>query len=135
MDSKVLKLLQRENKPIKVGDIARKLEIKHSTMGSCIKRLEENGYVIYNRYEPVYLSNKGRNLANELIRHCQLLEVLLFNELGLEKGEAHSESEKFNLLLSCNTVNKICEKYGHPKLTPCGEKVYNSGNCYCREGH
>ena len=127
--------MQRADTPLKVGDIARKLNMFHSTIGSCIKRLEENGYVVYKRYEPVQLSNEGKNLANELIRHCQLLEVLLYNELGLDKEEAHTESEKFNLLLSCNTINKICEKYGHPKLTPCGEKIYNSSNCYCLEGH
>lgn len=130
-----MKTLQRKNVPLKVGEISRELDIPHSTIGSCVKRLEENGFVVYNRYEPVHLSNDGINLANELIRHCQLLEVLLFNELGLDKEEAHTESEKFNLLLSCNTINKICEKYGHPKLTPCGETIYNSSNCFCIEGH
>ena len=133
LDYKVLKFLYRSNNLLKVGEISKKLGVPHSTLGGCVKRLESEGYVIYNRYRLVILSEIGRNLAIELIRHSHLLGVLLYNELGLSSEEAHKESEKFNLLFSCETINKICEKYGHPQKCPCGDFILNSTECSCKE--
>ncbi|MHA1885734.1 MAG: metal-dependent transcriptional regulator [Promethearchaeota archaeon] len=131
LDYTVLKEIFRTSKPLKVGDIAKILKIPHSTIGSSVKRLEEKGYVIYERYKPVKLSLTGKNLAIELGRHARLLELLLHNELGLDPLDAHNEGEKFNLLLSCNTINKICTKYEHPRECPCGVKIINSSDCFC----
>ncbi|MCP4762637.1 MAG: MarR family transcriptional regulator, partial [archaeon] len=75
IDYKVLKRIYRSKNPIKVGELADILELPHSTMGSCIKRLEKESLVVYQRYKPVILSKKGNDLAIELIRHSQLLEV------------------------------------------------------------
>jgi len=132
LEYKVIKIIYRSEK-LKVGGISNQLQLPHSTVGSCVKRLEKDGYVIYDRYKPVKLSVKGENLAIELIRHSRLLECLLINELGLDSKIAHEESEKFNLLLSCETVNKICEKYDHPTECPCGESILNSSTCRCEE--
>lgn len=133
LDFKVLKYMYRSGKPKKIGKLSKLLNIPHSTLGSCVKRLEKEGYVKYERYKPAILSESGKDIATELIRHAQLMEVLLYEELGLSVKEAHEESEKFNLLLSCNLINKICEKYGHPKTCPCGEKILNSTGCYCEK--
>ena len=132
LDYKVLKKIYYSPKSVKVGYIAKSLNVPHSTIGSCIKRLEEKGYVVYNRYRLVKLSMKGEYLAAELIRHARLIELLLFYELGLDPKDAHEESEKFNLLFSCNTINKICEKYSHPKKCPCGEEISESLKCFCK---
>ena len=133
LDYKILKILYRSQKPLKVGEISKLMDLPHSTAGTCIKRLEKEKYVIYKRYQPVILSDKGKDLAIELIRHAKLMETLLFEELGLSIKEAHEESEKFNLLFSCSTINKICEKYNHPTISPCGELILNSKDCYCDE--
>ena len=132
LDYKVLKVLHRSN-AMKVGEIAKKLGIPHSTVGSSIKRLEDGGNVIYERYRSVFLSNKGKELAIELVRHARLLEILLINEFNMNPKVAHSECEKFNLLFSCEVINKICEKYGHPIECPCGDTILNSVKCYCKK--
>ena len=134
LEYKVLKVIFRsKKKKLKVGEISNQLHLPHSTIGSCVKRLEIDGHVIYERYKPFKLSKNGEDLAIELIRHSRLLECLLINELGLDNKIAHKKSEKFNLLLSCETVNKICEKYNYPTQCPCGESILNSSNCRCEE--
>ena len=131
LDYTVLKFLYNNKKPIKVSQIARKLNIIHSTLGSCVKRLKLNGHVNYEPFFDVSLTNIGKEVAKELIRHEQLLELLFYNELDMTAEEAHAESSKLNLLLSCDTINKICEKYGHPKRGPSGNIIINSKNCAC----
>lgn len=131
LDYKVLKILYRSPTLLKVGEISKLLNLPHSTIGTCIKRLEKKKYVLYKRYQPVILTKNGKNLSIELIRHAKLMEKLLFEELKLSVEEAHAESEKFNLLFSCSTINRICEKYNHPTKSPCGELILNTNDCHC----
>jgi len=139
IDYKVLKILYRNHGKAKVKHIQNKLNnygyeaVSYSTIDSCIERLDKKNLVIWKKYQPIELTSEGENYAKELIRHTQLLEVLLYEELDLSTEDAHKESEKFNLLFSCNTINKICEKYNHPEKCPCGEKILNSTDCYCQK--
>lgn len=136
LDFQVLKLIYRSSpESITVRNIADILNIPHSTTGSCVKRLESERYLTYERKGPVTLTEKGQDMAIELLRHSQLLEVLLHKSLGLPIAEAHKESEKVNFLFSCETINKICEKFGHPHETPCGEEILNSSSCHCEKHH
>jgi DtxR family Mn-dependent transcriptional regulator len=131
LDYKVIRYLYRSKKPQKISNIKNFIKIAHSTLGSCVKRLKDAGYVNYEAHHEVELTSKGRDLAIELIRHSRLLEILLHYELGVEPELAHKESEKLNLLFSCEIINKICKKYGHPKKCPCGEEILSSSRCIC----
>ena len=137
IDYQILKVVCRKKEKARLKDIQHEMKdtqgkkVPLSTINSSIERLEKSGYVEWIRYSPIKLTEEGKNLAKELIRHAQLLEVLLHNELDLSAEEAHDESEKLNLLFSCKTIDKICEKYSHPSTCPCGEKILNSDQCYC----
>ena len=131
LDYKVIKFIYRLEEPIKISYLSKKMLIAHSTLGSCIKRLKNKGYVNYEAYHEVKLTSKGSDLAKELNRHARLLELLLHYELGVKPELAHKESEKLNLLFSCEIINKICKKYGHPKQCPCGEAIISSTHCIC----
>lgn len=137
IDYQILKVVCRKQGRARLKDIQDEMNdmqgirIPLSTLNSSIERLEKSGYVEWIRYSPIKLTKKGISLAKELIRHAQLLEVFLHTELDLSAEEAHNESEKLNLLLSCKIIDKICEKYSHPSMCPCGEKILNSDQCYC----
>lgn len=136
IDFQILKIIFNHNKARlkQIQDIYLELngiKIPLSTLNSCLERLEKKKYVKWVRYKPPMLTDEGTQLAKELLRHAQLLEVFLCNELELSAEDAHRESEKLNLLLSCNTVQKICEKYNHPSTCPCGDKIMSSRSCSC----
>ncbi|MFW9999567.1 MAG: metal-dependent transcriptional regulator [Candidatus Hodarchaeota archaeon] len=133
LDCLVIKFLFKSQNSLKIGALKKSLKIPHSTLGSCIKRLEQRNFVNYEPYHEVNLTKNGIELAKELNRHSRLLEVLLHKGLGLDPSKAHDESEKFSLLFSCETINKICEKYNHPEECPCGEKILNSSACFCEK--
>ncbi len=133
LDYRVITFLFEEKKPLRIGTIKNSLDIPHSTLGSCIERLKSKGYVEYEPYYDAQLTKKGTELAKELLRHQHLIAVFLYNELGLNRELAHKESKKFNLLLSCGTIDKICKRYNHPKTCACGEIIPNSANCHCQK--
>ena len=64
----VIKFLFQKSIPLKVGKIAKELNIAHSTLGSCITRLKTKGFVEYEAYREVELTSMGRELAIELYR-------------------------------------------------------------------
>lgn len=132
LEYRILKDIYRSGHALKVSDLSERIDLPHTTIASAVKRLESEKLVKYKRYGPVSLNESGIELAEELIRHTRLLEVLLCESLGLSKEEARSESEKFNLLFSCNTINKICEKYNHPKKCPCGDEIPQARFCHCK---
>jgi len=135
LDYEVIKFLFRENTFLKIGELSKEMDVPHSTLGSCIGRLKALGLVNYEPYYEVELTSEGNDLAKEILRHKHLIEILLYRELHLSKENAHEESEKLNLVFSCETINKICEKYGHPKECPCGETILNSRLCYCQQSN
>ncbi len=139
LDCKVMKILYRNSKRARIKEIKKQIDlndnnnIRYSTIDSCLKRLENEGFIKWEKYKPIILTEKGTDFTKEIIRHAQLLEIFLFNELGLTVEQAHNESEKFNLNFSCDIISKICEKYQHPEKCPCGEKILNSNACFCIE--
>jgi Mn-dependent DtxR family transcriptional regulator len=141
IDYQILKIIFRNDEKVRLKEIQTKIKnikgvkIALSTINSCLERLEKAEYIKWIRYSHVELTQKGENLAKELLRHAQLLELLLYNELELSIDKAHTESEKLNLMLSCETINKICEKYDHPNYCPCGNEIPNSESCYCGEDY
>jgi DtxR family Mn-dependent transcriptional regulator len=133
LDYKIIKYLYKSEKSLKISDIAHGLDVPHSTIGSGVKRLKKANYIEYTPYHQVILSKIGEDLACELIRHCRLFEILLYESLNINAKQAHEEAEKFNLLLSCEIINKIYEKFNHPKQCPCGKKILNSERCFCKD--
>jgi DtxR family Mn-dependent transcriptional regulator len=141
IDYQILKIIYRIEGWVRLKEIQKEIkankgvEIALSTINSCLERLEREGYIYWERYSHVELTHNGENIAKELLRHAQLLELLLHKELELSVDKAHEESEKLNLIFSCETINKICEKYNHPNYCPCGNEIPNSDSCFCGEEH
>jgi len=137
LDDKILIILHENNAKAKVKHIKLKLDeqdyndIRYSTIDSAISRLSNKKYVIWEKYKPIKLTQAGLNRALEIKRHTHLLSMLLYNELKLSLTEAYEESKKMATLLSCKTINRICEKYDHPKNCHCGERILYSPTCFC----
>jgi Mn-dependent DtxR family transcriptional regulator len=114
-----------------IGMVARSLGIKHSTTSMAARRLQHSRMVVWEPYGIIKPTLKGLEKAKELWRHQRMLELLLVNEVGVDPERAHKEASKLELPLSCESVNAICEKYGHPTECPCGIPVWLPSLCQC----
>ena len=94
LDYQILKIIYRNKDNARLKQIQKEfldsneINIPLSTLNSCLERLEKKEYIEWVRYKPPTLNDKGAQLAKELLRHAQLLEVFLCNELGLSVEEA-----------------------------------------------
>jgi DtxR family transcriptional regulator, Mn-dependent transcriptional regulator len=73
----------------KTGEIARHLELSPPSVTEMTKRLQEMGYVEYEPYRGVSLTQKGRDHAARLLRRHRVVQAFLEQVLGMEKEEAH----------------------------------------------
>lgn len=73
-------------------DIARHLGVSHATVANAVARLQRDGYVAWQPYRPVELTETGRRLALESRRrHGILLRFL--ESLGIDPETARHDAE------------------------------------------
>ncbi|MHA1792361.1 MAG: metal-dependent transcriptional regulator [Promethearchaeota archaeon] len=96
---------------IRPGSLKKALNMKHSTINSALKRMEEKELLIWHHYGEVKLLPKGINLLQHIQTHHQLVEVYLIDTLSLDSKKAHEESLRISPHFSCEVIKKICDKY------------------------
>jgi Mn-dependent DtxR family transcriptional regulator len=100
------------NRPIIPGDLSNELQIKHSTLNSVLKRLQEEGMINWEKYRNISLTEKGIETGKHLTQYHLILERFLSEVLGMESNVAHSEALDLSPHVSYNLIKSICEKLG-----------------------
>jgi DtxR family transcriptional regulator, Mn-dependent transcriptional regulator len=88
-----------------------------------VKRLGELGLVEHQPYHGVSLTEDGRRVALEVIRHHRLLELYLVQSLGVPWDRVHEEAEVLEHVLSEELEELIAAKLGDPTLDPHGDPI------------
>lgn len=87
-------------------DLARKLGVSHVTVVRRVARLVEQGYVTSEPYRAIFLTNKGRTLAEECAaRHETVLAFLL--AVGVPPAAAERDSEGIEHHVSPETLSAM----------------------------
>ncbi len=98
---KTIYILQKENGIVRGIDIAAVLHVSRPTVCVSLRELEEEGYVNLDEHRWVYLTERGKSIANETHERNQTFFRLL-TALGVDEQTAsddacrleHSVSEK-----------------------------------------
>jgi DtxR family Mn-dependent transcriptional regulator len=88
-----------------------------------VKRLGELGLVTHEPYHGVVLTEAGRRIALEVIRHHRLLELYLVESLGVPWDRVHQEAEVLEHVLSEELEELIAAKLGDPTRDPHGDPI------------
>lgn len=119
---------------IRPGQLKKKLNAKHSTINSALKRLEEEGYIEWELYGEVNVTAEGRQFLTHVETHHHLIEVFLVESLGLTLEHAKKEALHLSSHFSCQTIRKICDKYDNPKMCPNNRQIPHHELCHKHEG-
>lgn len=103
--------------------LAEKLNIAPASVTGMIKKLSDKNLVTHKRYQGVTLTNAGRKIALEVIRHHRLIELYLKEALGVPWDKVHDEAEKLEHVISEDIEDRIDEFLGHPKSDPHGSPI------------
>ncbi len=119
----VYKLEENEGAPVSTGDLAQAMEVSSASASNMIKRLGELDFLTYEAYEGATLTNPGRTVALEVIRHHRLLELYLKDVMGFSWDEIHEEAEILEHHISERFEDRIEEMLGHPERDPHGHPI------------
>lgn len=103
--------------------LAKRLNVKPATITKMLKRLASMEYVIYEPYYGAKLTESGRRVAMEVIRHHRLLELYLFRKLGFAWDEVHDEACRLEHVISEKLEQRIVEDLGDVRTDPHGHPV------------
>ena len=103
--------------------LAERLGVSAPAVSAMVKKLAALGYVSHVRYRGVRLTDEGRRVALEVLRHHRLLETYLVEELGVPWDRVHAEAEVLEHVLSEGLEERIAAKLGEPTHDPHGDPI------------
>ncbi|MGH2748962.1 MAG: metal-dependent transcriptional regulator [Actinomycetota bacterium] len=103
--------------------IAHRLGVSAASATNMLKRLDDMGLVSYVPYKGAALTDAGRKIALEVVRHHRLLETYLAEALGVPWDEVHDEAEVLEHVLSEDLEERIASLLGHPTSDPHGHPI------------
>jgi len=107
---KTIYLLEKNNKKVRVTDIANKLKITKPSVNKGINVLKEMGLANYEAYGNISLTEEGENLAVEAIKKQDILEMFLVEVLEIDRKQATEEAKAMKHAISQDTALKL-DKY------------------------
>ncbi len=109
----------------KVGTqtLAHRLQVRPASVTEMVGRLAQLGLVEHTRYRGVSLTDSGRRVALEMLRHHRLLETYLVQKLGYTWDQVHEEAERLEHVISERFEARIAEAMGHPTRDPHGDPI------------
>jgi DtxR family Mn-dependent transcriptional regulator len=113
----------RDEEPVSTTALAERLGVTPGSASGMVKRLGELGLVTHRPYHGVLLTDAGRRVALEVIRHHRLLELYLVESLGVPWDRVHEEAEVLEHVLSDELEELISEKLGNPTHDPHGDPI------------
>ncbi len=109
--------------PVTTTALAERMEVTAASASGMVRKLHELGLVAHEPYKGVELTDKGRRVALEIIRHHRLLETYLASSLGVPWDRVHAEAEVLEHVLSEDLEALIADKLGHPTRDPHGDPI------------
>jgi DtxR family Mn-dependent transcriptional regulator len=119
----IYSLQSRSDEPVSTTALAERLGITPGSVSAMLKKLDELGLITHVPYKGVRLTDDGRRLALEVIRHHRLIESFLADSLGMPWDQVHAEAEILEHVLSEDLEQLIAAKLGHPTVDPHGDPI------------
>jgi DtxR family Mn-dependent transcriptional regulator len=113
----------RAGEAVTTNALAERLGVTPGSASGMVKRLAELGLVEHEPYRGVQLTEDGRRVALEVIRHHRLLELYLVQSLGVPWDRVHEEAEVLEHVLSEELEELIAAQLGDPTHDPHGDPI------------
>jgi Mn-dependent DtxR family transcriptional regulator len=90
--------------PVRLTDIAARLELTKASVSRAVKTLKEEGLIEHERYGTLMLTEHGLDTAREIARRHKLFKHFFTNILGLPEDIAERDACRIEHVVSQQTV-------------------------------
>lgn len=106
---------------VKTNDLAKKLGVKPSSVTEMLLKLNEKGYVEYQPYYGVFLTDKGLEVAKRIKRFHKIFETFFSDFLGLNERESHRLSCELEHHVTEEVAERICMLISSAECIACSD--------------
>lgn len=100
--------IEKEKELVKAIDLAKRLNVKRSSVAEAIKNLAKKELVTYEN-NILNLTEEGLKIAKEVIKRHNTLSDFFEKILGVENKEAQINACKVEHVLTKNAFDKLCK--------------------------
>lgn len=116
-------------------DIAQYLNVKASSVTGALRTLGKMELINYAPYDLITLTEKGKVVAEEIVKRHKALEKFLINVLGIDKKEANDAACKMEHSVPKMVVERLVKYSEYVERCPKGGINWESGfGYYCKNG-
>ncbi len=119
----IFTLEARSAEPVSTNALAERLAITPGSVSAMLRKLGELDLIAHVPYHGVRLTEQGRRIALEVIRHHRLLELFLAETLQMPWDRVHAEAEVLEHVISEELERLIADKLGDPAIDPHGDPI------------
>ncbi|MEF8836171.1 MAG: metal-dependent transcriptional regulator [Candidatus Thermoplasmatota archaeon] len=102
----VIYLIQKREDHAKTGKISSELDVKPPSVTEMLRKLEEEGYLEYERYEGARLTKDGEEIARNLMISQETISDFL-EIIGVEGEQAELDACELEHHISKDTLEKL----------------------------
>ena len=119
----IYKQTERNKDGAYTNDIANELNVKAATVTEAFKKLGDKGFIYYEKYKAVTLTEDVRAVAVKTIRKHRLWEVFLVEKLGFKWDEIHPMAEELEHIGFEELTERLAKFLGNPEFDPHGDPI------------
>ncbi len=108
---------------VSTNAISESLQTKAASVTDMLKKLAEKGFINYEKYQGVTLTQAGRLKAITIIRKHRLWEYFLVEKLNFKWDEVHDLAEELEHINSETLINRLEEFLNFPENDPHGDPI------------
>jgi len=120
---KTLLTLSQKSGEVSISELSKALEVSKPTANSMVKNLKSQGFVSYEKYKPLILTDRGRKAAALILRKHRLTEMYLVEKMGFGWDEVHEIAEQVEHIKSPVFFDRMDELMDFPTADPHGSPI------------
>jgi len=120
---KAIYFLDQKDENISLSELSKELGVSIPTVNSMVKRLQEEKWVIYEKYKPLKITPKGKKKAALIIRKHRLTEMFLEQFMGFGWEEVHDIAEEIEHIKVDDFFDRMDKLLGYPSVDPHGSPI------------
>ncbi len=102
-------LLERESQHAHTAEIAKLLQVSKPSVTKAMGVLKEEGLIEQERYGPVVLTKRGREISEKIYENHKLITQFIIGSLGLSPKQAEENACKIEHVIGADMLSAMKE--------------------------
>src|SRR5918998_591944 len=124
----VLHYMTRDGVPVIAARLAERLGVTPPTVTATLQRMERDGLIQHGARKEILFTQKGKQLAEDIVRRHALAERLLTDLLKMPWHESHEEAHGVEHAMTPKLEARLLQALGNPTTCPHGNPIPGLGS-------